>query len=213
MAIFASAFSPASLPREKTLLPDECERILSRAKETDARLYVFLAIAFNTGLRVSEVLHITWSDLIDGKLRIVRRKKKDLRSELIDVTPALWDILQEWGQMFTDGWLFPGRAKPCIIRRSENGVRLLDQQICDGGHIAKRAIQEGWDDDLISIGLKMKGRGIHSTRHASITNFYSKFLDLRAAQLFAGHSSVEMTMRYTKVLDMREKVRAMPTIL
>lgn len=170
-------------------------------------------LAFNTGLRVSEVLHITWSDLIDGRLRIVRRKKKDLRSELIDVTPPLWDILQEWGQMFTDGWLFPGRAKPCIIRRSEKGVRLPDQQICDGGHIAKRAIQEGWDNVLIPLGLKMNGRGIHSTRHASVTNFYNKFLDLRAAQVFAGHSNSAQTERYARVVQMKEKVHSMPTML
>lgn len=195
------------------LHPEECEQILSKAKDTDARLYVFLAIAINTGLRVSEVLHITWSDLIDGQLRIVRRKKKALKYEMIDVTPALWGILQEWGQMFTDGYLFPGRVKPCIIHRSRKGIHLPPEEACDGGHMAKRVIQQGWDDLLTSIGLKMRGRGIHSTRHASITNFYAACRDLRAAQLFAGHSSVEMTTKYCKILDMKEKIHAMPTIM
>lgn len=209
MAIPSPAFTSWSIPRAKTLLPEECARILTRALETDPRLYVFLVISANTALRCCEVLHLRAADVIDDQLRIVRRKKKTLKGEMIDVTLALSNILKDWSQMYSDGWLFPGRSKPCVIRRS-NG---FSEQVCNGGHMAKRVIQQGWGDLLVSLGLGMPGRGIHSLRHQAITNFYAKFRDLRAAQVFAGHSSSSMTEKYARVIDMREKVHAMPTVL
>jgi integrase len=209
VAISASAFSSWSFPRAKTLTPSECGRILTKASDTDPLLYVFLAIAANTALRLCEVLHLQATDVIDGQLRIVRRKKKQLRAEMIDVTPALASILHDWSQMYADGWLFPGKVKPCIIRRS-NGIQ---EQVCEGAHMAKRVIQARWERLLQSCGLSMEGRGIHSLRHFAITAFYAKHRDLRAAQTFAGHSSSSMTERYARVLDMREKVHAMGTML
>lgn len=209
MAISASAFTSWSFPRAKTLTPNECGRILSRASETDPRLYVFLAIAANTALRLCEVLHLQAEDVIDGQLRIVRRKKKYLRAEMIDVTPALSAIIQDWAQMYSDGWLFPGKVKPCIIHRSSG----IHEQVCDGGHMAKRVVQARWEGLLRSMDLYMPARGIHSLRHFGITAFYAKHRDLRAAQVFAGHSSSSMTERYARVVEMREKVHAMETIL
>lgn len=79
--------------------------------------------------------------------------------------------------------------------------------------MAKRVIQHRWTMLLNSLDLQMKGRGIHSLRHTAITAFYAKHRDLRAAQTFAGHASSATTERYSRVLDMREKVHAMPTIL
>lgn len=209
MAIGSSAFTSWSFPRAKTILPEECGRILNGASATDPTLYVFLAIAANTALRLCEVLHIQAGDVADGQLRVVRRKKKVLRSEMIDVTPALWSVLQDWREMYSDGFLFPGKAKPCIIRRS-NGTR---EQVCIGGHLAKRVIQQRWEDLLQSLSLGMDGRGIHALRHYAITAFYAKHRDLRAAQTFAGHSSSSMTERYARCLDMKEKVHSMSTVL
>jgi integrase len=209
VAISASAFTSWSFPRAKTLTPNECRGILSKASDTDPRLYVFLVIAANTALRLCEVLHLRAEDVIDGQLRIVRRKKKQLRAEMIDVTPALSTILTDWSDMYSDGWLFPGKVKPCIINRS-NGIQ---ERICDGGHMAKRVIQARWESLLRSMDLYMIGRGIHSLRHFGITAFYARHRDLRAAQVFAGHSSSTMTERYARVIEMREKVHAMSTIL
>ena len=209
MAIAAAAFTSWSIPRAKTLLPEECARILTRALETDPRLYVFLVIGANTALRCCEVLHLKADDVIDDQLKIVRRKKKVLQAEMIDVTPALTNILQDWSQMYSDGWLFPGKSKPCFIKRSKGAP----EQVCDGGHMAKRVIQQGWEDLLVTLGLGMPGRGIHSLRHTAITNFYSKHRDLMATQMFAGHANSAQTEKYAHVIEMRQKVHAMPTIL
>ena len=204
-----STFTSWSFPRAKTILPDECGRILAKAANTDPRLYVFLATGANTGLRLCEVLHIRAEDVIDGQLRIVRRKKKQLKAEMIDVTPALAAVLQDWSQMYADGWLFPGRAKPCLIQHS-NGIV---EQVCSGGHMCKRVIQHRWQVLLESLDLAMEGRGIHALRHFAVTAFYAKTRDLRAAQVFAGHSSSVITERYARCLEMKEMVHSMPTVL
>lgn len=172
-------------------------------------LYVFLAIGANTALRCCEVLHLKAADVIDGQLRIVRRKKRHLRAEMIDITPALSTILADWSEMYSDGWLFPGRSKPCFIKRSKGAP----EQVCDGGHMAKRVFQQRWEDLLGSMGLGMRGRGLHSLRHFGITAFYAKTRDLRATQVFAGHSSSTMTEKYARILEMRELVHSMPTML
>lgn len=207
--MFASASTSWGLPREKCLTHDEVSSILARAKETDPRLYVFLTIGANTALRISEVLHIKAEDITDGQLRIVRRKKKVLQYEIIDIVSSLSPLLHEWATMYSDGWIFPGSAKPCWIKRSKGAP----EQVCEGGHMAGRVIQRGWEILMAGLGLRMRGRGIHTLRHFAVTEFYAKHKDLRAAQTFAGHSSSVVTERYAKVLDMREKVHAMTAIL
>jgi integrase len=198
-----------SLPKAKILTKDEIRLILGAAKESDARDYVFFATAVNTGLRLSEVLHIKKEDLVDGRLRITRRKKKIFKPQMIDVVPQLWEILAEWGQMFESGYLFPGDAGPCFVEGSKGP----GAKVCDGGHISKRSIQRRWDLLLTNLDLKMDGRGVHTTRHAAITNFYQKHKDLMATQAFAGHSSPLITQVYCHVLDMKEKIVAMEAMI
>lgn len=209
MAITNPAFTSWSIPRAKTLHLEECARILRRAADTDPQLYVFVAIAANTGLRLCEVLHIRAEDVIDDQLRIVRRKKKKLLAEMIDVTPGLSSVLADWSEMYSDGFLFPGKAKPCFIAHT-SGVL---EQVCDGGHLAKRVIQQRWTDLLVSLDLHMRGRGIHSLRHHACTQFYAKTKDLRATQMFAGHGASTTTERYARVVDMKEKVHSIPPML
>jgi integrase len=208
MPQFSNA-STWSLAPEKIVLKPDLQRVLAAAKEMDAWFYVFLATAINTGLRMCEVLHIRREDLLDNRLRVTRRKKKALKPEIIEVVPPLWALLSEWGRTFDSGWMFPGACGPCDIEHS-NGERT---RVCGGAHASKRTVQVKWRALLTGLGLYVKGRGIHTTRHYSITEFYAKYRDLRAAQMFAGHSSSTTTERYAKVLDMREKVHGMEATL
>jgi len=202
-----------NLPVEKILQRDEMARVLAVAKERSARTYVFLATCANTGLRLCEVMHIKRDDLLkNNQLRITRRKKKVLQPTVIDIAPSLMAILADWAQMF-DGYLFPGDAKPCVIHRSKKGVKLPDEFACNGGHTSLRVIQRDWALIVAEAGLRVYGRGIHSTRHFAISEFYDKHKDLRACQLFAGHSNSAITERYASVRDMRDKVAQMEPML
>ena len=96
-----------------------------------------------------------------------------------------------------------------VIRRS-NGEK---EQVCPGGHVSLRAIQRRWELTVAEAGLRVPGRGIHSLRHYAVSQFYAKHRDLRAAQIFAGHSSSQITERYASVLDMKDKINAMEAVL
>ena len=202
-----------NLPVEKILSRDEMSRILAVAKERSARDYVFFATCANIGLRLSEVAHIRKDDVLrNNQLRVTRRKKKVLQPTVIDILPNVHAMLTDWAQMF-DGYLFPGAAKPCTINRSKKGQPIGVEQVCAGGHISLRCMQRDWALHVAEAGLRMHGRGIHSTRHFAITEFYDTHRDLRACQLFAGHSNSAITERYASVRDMKEKVNAMSPML
>ncbi len=203
-----SSTTSYGLPRSKSITPDEMARIITRAKDHDPELYVFCALGTGLALRMCETLHVSSSDLIDGQLQITRRKKKVLKPELVEVPPALYAVLSEWSQMFED-WIFPGDCGPCVIKHLKGG----QTQVCQGGHLSKRAIQRRWELNLARCGLSMEGRGVHSMRHYGITAVYAATKNLRATQLFAGHSSSSMTERYAKVLEMRELIHKLPVVL
>lgn len=107
-----------SLPLAKIMTPEETRRLLEVAKQNKLRDYRAFAFAANTGLRVSELVHIRKEDILpQGRLRITRRKKKVLNPEIIELSPEFAEVVKSWG---TDGegWLFPGSARPCqIVRR------------------------------------------------------------------------------------------------
>jgi integrase len=105
--------------------------------------------------------------------------------------------------------MFPGESGPCVIHRASG----QEDQICDGGHVSRREMQRRWSAYRGVAGLDAKGRGVHSLRHYGITEFYRENKDLRAAQMFAGHSSSAVTEKYAHVLEMEAMMKKVkPTL-
>lgn len=195
----------------KIVSPDEFRVILGRAKELSdydawwGVMYDWMAIAVNTGLRVSEVAHVEKTDVLPTRLVVTRRKKRRLHPEPIEVMPAVREILKRRADAVSEGFLFPGRQAPCFINR-RNGER---EQVCIGGHASIRNVQRRWRLLLEELGLYKYGRGIHSARHTAVTEIYRATKDLRKAQVFAGHSSSTITEVYAHVTDMKETLEGM----
>lgn len=213
--------SPAdwSLADSKIITTEQVRLILSRAKElakSDAschRDYEWYAIAVQTGLRLSEVGHIEKEDVLESRLMVTRRKKKHLHPTPIDVMPEIHALIKARADSVESGYIFPGNAAPCIVKRQskKHGPRI--EQVCVGGHASLRNIQRRWRLLLEEVGLYQRGRGIHSLRHTAITNVYALTKDLRKAQVFAGHSNSSITEKYSHILDMKETLAKMPSML
>ena len=205
-----------TLSDAKIVTTDQARAILARAKEygeidpTWRRDYDWFAIAVNTGLRVSEIGHIEKTDVLPLRLMVTRRKKRHLHPAPIDVMPSVHAILKARADSVESGYIFPGRAAPCLIHRQsvKNGPSV--EQVCVGGHASLRTIQRRWRLLLTELGLYQYGRGIYSLRHTAITNVYTLTKDLRKAQVFAGHSSSTITERYAHIVDMAETLAGMP---
>jgi integrase len=191
---------------------EEMTRILAIAKERSARTYIFLAICSHMGFRLCETGHIKSSDLLNGKVRVTRRKKKHLQPSTVDVPDSLWPLLKEWGESY-DGYIFPGNAAPCVIHRSKKGVRLPDEPVCEGGHLSLRVIQRDFGLIVAEAGLRMRGRGVHQTRHYFATELYAATRDLRATQVALDHASIDMTTRYAHAVEQREKINLVKAVL
>ena len=180
-----------SLP--KTLTEDEVESLLS-APNTDEPLghrdRAMLELLYATGLRVSELINLTQSQVNfnQGVLRIVG---KGDRERLI----PLGDESQRWLRDFIDGprmeillerqtdYLFPTRR----------GDRMTRQAFW---HIIKRYGQKA--------GVRKK-MSPHSLRHAFATHLLNRGADLRVVQLLLGHSDLSTTQIYTHVARERLK--------
>jgi integrase len=196
------------LTPEKVLTRSEVQQILAAAKQRSLRDYLFFCVAANTGLRLCEVIHLRREDVVQGQLRITRRKKKKLRPEVIDIREDLYAMLVKWAA-YKPGWLFPGAQKACQIKHL-NGET---ETVCSGWHVSRRNMQHRWSVHVRAVGLSMHGRGIHTLRHYAISEFYDKHRDLRAAQLYAGHSSPAITTTYAHVREMAAKVKAVEVTL
>lgn len=206
-----------NLSKAKILEREEVARILSFSKDI-VRDYVFLVVAANTALRVSEICHLKAATSGPNEEIIAqRRKKAKLTDEPIPITPEVAKLLHRWitfeAHLKSTDWLFPGDSQPHAITRRRKKAATVTIHNCPGGHLSIREIQRRWDSYLEKAGLAKAGRGIHTLRHYAITQFYLQHRDLRAAQVFGGHSSMATTESYAHVLDLREKVdKVKPTL-
>jgi len=113
---------PQKLPQ--VLSVEEVERLLAGASNPKHR--AALAVAYGTGLRASEVVHLKIAD-IDSERMIVRVVQgKGRRDRYAMLSPSLLELLRAWwrqghaqGKMLQGGWLFPGRnpANPLSTRQ------------------------------------------------------------------------------------------------
>jgi integrase len=199
-----------NLPLSKIMRREDVAAILKLARENDLRDYAFFATGANTALRLSEVVHLRVEAMDGDELTIQRRKKRRLEDETILISASLRTVLKDWcAKKGRKGWVFPGESGPCVIHRASGQA----DQICDGGHVSRREMQRRWSAYRGVAGLDAKGRGIHSLRHYGITEFYRENKDLRAAQIYAGHSSSAVTERYAHVLEMEEMLKKVkPTL-
>ncbi|MGH9364736.1 MAG: tyrosine-type recombinase/integrase [Thermoanaerobaculia bacterium] len=204
----------------KILTPEEFRSILAKCRELGEfdpywlTMYDIIAIGVNTGLRISEILHIEKDDVLPSRLMVIRRKKKHLHPEPIEIMPAIHKLIAERAATVEAGFIFPGKQAPCFIEhQGKRGEELGREQFCCGGHASIRNAQRRWRLIVTELGLYKYGRGIHSTRHGAITTIYQKTKDLRKAQVFAGHSSSQITERYAHITDMRETLASLPTML
>lgn len=157
---------------------DQTIQLLATA-DTAGLAGLAVKVAVYTAGRRSEVASLKWSnvDFAGGWITLIRPKVRDLHR--LPLHPALAADLEQRSGTGED-WVFPGRH---------------------GGHIAPATCWK-W------IGTVAQQAGIghvtpHMLRRTSLTEINDATKDLRAAQLFAGHSRPETTALYTRVSDER----------
>ena len=181
MAKMSHVHEPRKLPLVLGL--EEVTRLLQSAGSL--KYQAALGVAYGAGLRASEVVHLSVTD-IDSERRVIHVEQgKGQRDRYAMLSPTLLDLLRAWWrhahahrQILPGGWLFPG----------QNPVNPLStRQINRAFHRARKAANI---DKAVSL---------HSLRHAFATHLLEHHEDIRVIQVLLGHKKLENTARYSQV--------------
>lgn len=157
---------------------------------TPHRNMLMIKLALATGMRVSELIKLTFRDITpsEGVFKIHIKQAKGKKDRMIFISPDMYKALYELHEKHEvfSRYVFSTHTKKPV----------LDSYL-------RRMIKE-----------KGKKAGIprihfHLLRHTYLTRTYDKTKDIRIVQEIAGHASINTTMIYTHTSG--EAVRAAMT--
>ena len=182
---------------------DEIQAVLGSIDRTTAdgrRDYALLAIMFNTGARVQEIVTLCVRDLQLEALPQVRLFGKGRKERWCPLWPQTAELLRAWlGESIS-----PDRPLFCNHRGdrlTRFGVRYLLRKYCARAKVT-------------TPSLGRKRLHPHSMRHSSAVHLLRSGVEITTISQWLGHASVTTTNRYATVdLEMKRKAieQARPT--
>jgi site-specific recombinase XerD len=156
----------------------EIEKIISKIPNNKHRLII--ALAYGSGLRVSEVVNIRVNDIDIAGLTIHIKEAKG-KKDRISVFPEkiAADIKS----------LIAGKKGSDFIFESNRG-----------GELTTSSLQKIFYKALKKAGIR-KNATFHSLRHSFATHLLENGVDVRYVQELLGHQNIRTTQIYTKVTN------------
>jgi integrase/recombinase XerC len=145
-----------------------------------ARDAAVVTLLYGCGLRISEALSLTGTDMPMGT--VIRIRGKGGRERLVPVIPAARAAVDAYLRLCP----FPPDPAGPVFR----GAR--------GGPLSPRLIQKAMESARAGLGLPATATP-HALRHSFATHLLSAGGDLRAIQELLGHASLSTTQAYTAV--------------
>jgi len=148
----------------------------------DVRDRACFELMYATGMRVSELINLTQSD-IDLKLGVIRCLGKGQKERIIPMGHLAQEALNRYTREARPLLLKGGTSRHVFL--SKNGSRISRQMIWKLiRHYAREA----------GIGKKISP---HTLRHSFATHLLERGADLRIVQELLGHSNISTTQIYT----------------
>ncbi|MBQ7152371.1 MAG: tyrosine recombinase XerC [Clostridia bacterium] len=188
-------------PKPKKALPKfltlkECTELLEAVQndaesKTKARDWCIITLFLNCGMRVSELVGISLSDL-DPQLRSMRVVGKGNKERVIYLNEAC-------RQAIYDYLLERNRQKP---KKSSDAKALFLSTHGFDERISVKTVQHIVKKYLGMAGLESKHYSVHKLRHTAATLMYqSGNVDIRVLKDILGHEQLNTTQIYTHVSD------------
>src|SRR5215831_3693765 len=149
----------------------------------DIRDRAILEVFYSTGIRVSELVGLDWSD-IDFQLEIVRVVGKGSKERIVPIGAVAIQSLRDYSLEQRKQW-----NSSC---KGETPVFLNHR----GSRITTRSVARTVEKHLRNAGITVK-MGPHGLRHTFATHLLNSGADLRVIQEMLGHVSLSTTQRYT----------------
>ncbi|MBX3308181.1 MAG: site-specific tyrosine recombinase XerD [Nitrospira sp.] len=187
----AVARRPVRLP--KTLTRSEVTALLElpvRDRVEDQRDRVMVELLYASGLRVSELVGLTLSqvDLNLGCLRVVGKGTKE---RLVPMGQTAQDLLRE----------YLDHIRPVLLKRRSTRVLFVSRR---GQGLTRQACWKLLLQRARRAGIA-KSISPHMLRHSFATHLLEGGADLRAVQTMLGHADIATTQIYTHVERSRLK--------
>ena len=145
--------------------------------------YVSICLMYYAGLRASEVLTLSWSNIKDRHMRIIGKGNKE---RIVPICNELQYVLDEW----YDRQLGFLSELPAFVISNEDGSAI-------SGSFFRRMVK----NVLMSCGCPYELAHPHALRHSFATRMASLGLSLLSLQKILGHSSLNTTQVYVNLAD------------
>ena len=145
--------------------------------------FVSICLMYYAGLRASEVLTLSWSNIKDRHMRIIGKGNKE---RIVPICNELQSVLDEW----YDRQLGFINELPAFVISNEDGSAI-------SGSFFRRMIK----NILMSCGCPYELAHPHALRHSFATRMASLGLSLLSLQKILGHSSLNTTQVYVNLAD------------
>lgn len=165
---------------------DEISRMINATRE--ARFQVFLLTVYSMGLRLSEALNLTISDIDAENNRVHVHLGKGGKDRFV-VLPerTLSDLRWYWSTHRNPTFIFPAGANSPLRQQAKRPM---------GGQSFHRAIKA--IAQSCNINKKIS---THTLRHCYATDLVAEGLNLHAIQRLLGHESPLTTALYTQLTE------------
>jgi integrase/recombinase XerD len=180
------------------LTPEELDALLNTA-DLDTwvgrRDYAMILVAVETGLRLTELISLTWNDVYisgrgSGYVQCIGKGRKERSTPL---SPSTAKVLRRWeDEMATlrSDFVFPNNrgcrmSQNCFQKQLERRTKLAVKSC---GSLMNKKITP------------------HMLRHTAAMNFFQAGVDLSTVAIILGHESIETTQIYLEAdLQLKEK--------
>jgi integrase/recombinase XerD len=188
----------------KVLSIDDVSKLIGQAEQEAAaggddpvarlRMHALIELLYATGMRVSELVSLPASVLVqNGRFLVI--KGKGNKERLVPLSHAAIRAMQAYGEaMARDNaarktpptespWLFPSAGK--------------------AGYLPRQVFARDLKSLAARAGIRVAAISPHVLRHAFASHLLANGADLRAVQELLGHSDISTTQIYTHVLEER----------
>ena len=168
---------------------DEVRLILKTARKPQVK--AFLTTVYSCGLRLSEALNLTVTDIDSERMTLRVRDGKGAKERYVPLPESTYLLLREYWKTHRNKRL----VFPALGRRHDLGPTAEKPMAISSVQGALRRI-------LKQLPKIRKHATIHTLRHSYATHLIEAGVNLRIVQQYLGHASLVNTMIYLHVTDL-----------
>jgi len=179
--------------------PEQVDKIVDHLSAPKLRNELIVRLMFQTGMREIEA-NTTRIDDVDREERSVKIHGKGSKNRTVYYQPSLDILLSQW----IDGGY---RASNQAAQSSDNlFITNTSEQLSRGriSRIIKNAAKDAGINEVMYVdqnGLERWKYTAHSLRHGHAVEALKSGIDVRTVQKHMGHSSLEQTMKYLRLVE------------